>query len=115
MYAVIPFDLGSPVTLDVLYSMEQEKIPVLMELISNQKVRSTVCSENEQALYKWPTFTKASLYKPTWEKLCLILKLNDMNDLVKKIEDYLRKGILWLYSACWFKHCIKLIIKINQA
>ena len=106
MYAVMPFDLGNPVMLDVLYSMEQDKIPVLTELINNQKIRSTICSENTEALYKWPTFTKLSLYKPTWGKLCSILELVDMNDLIKMIKHYLEKKegiiLLWLYynSAC---------------
>ena len=92
MYTV-PFDIGSPPTLDILYSMEQDKIPILTELIGNQKIQSTIIisSENTEALYKWPTFTKPSLHEPTWENLCLILKLVKMNDLVKMIKHYLKK------------------------
>ena len=90
------FDPGSPPMLDVLYSMEQDKIPVLTELIDSQKIRSTICSENTEALYKWPTFTEPSLYEPTWGKLCLILELANMNDLAEMIKQYLekQKGIL---------------------
>ena len=105
MYAVIPFELGNPVMLDVLYSMEQDKIPVLTELISNQKIRSTILSsENTETIYKWPTFTKPSLHEPTWEKLCLILRLVNMNNVVKMIKHYLKKkkGMLSLYVACRF-------------
>ena len=92
MYAVMPVDLGNPVMLDVLYSMEQDKIPVLTELISNQKIRSTILSsENTETIYKWPTFTKPSLHEPTWKTLCLILELANMNDLAKMIKDYLKK------------------------
>ena len=91
MYAA-PLELGNPVMLDVLYSMEQDKIPVLTELVSNKKIRSTIiCSENAETLYKWPTFTRPSLYEPTWENFCFVLNLLKMNDLVKMIEDYLKK------------------------
>ena len=89
MHAV---DLGSPLKLDVLYSMEQDKIPVLTELMNNQIMRSIVCQEDAEALYKWPTFTKPSHFKPTWENLCLILRLMaNMTDLVKKIKHYLKE------------------------
>ena len=91
MYAVMPFDLGSHLMLDILYSMEQHKIPVLTELMSNQKIRATVCSENSEAIYKWPTFAKPSMYEPTWEKLCLFLQLVGMKDLAKMIKHYLKK------------------------
>lgn len=77
--------------LDVLYSMEHDKIPVLTKLINQRALRSIICSGNAEALYKWPTFTKPSSYKPTWENLCLILRLANMNDLVKKIKHYLKK------------------------
>ncbi len=97
----MPFDLGSHIMLDVLYSMEQDKIPVLTELINNKKIRSTVCSENSESLYKWPTFTKPSMYEPTWEKLCLFLQLIDMNNLAKIIKRYLKKkkGILYSHGV----------------
>ena len=87
----MPFDRNSHIALDILYFMEQEKIPVLTKLMYNQVIRSTVCSENSEAVYKWPTFTKLSLYEPTWEKLYLILRLVDMNDQVKMIKRYLKK------------------------
>lgn len=97
MHAAETFDLSSHLMLDVLYSMEQNKIPVLTELMNNQKVRSTIaiCSENTETLYKWPTFTKPSFHKPTWENLCLILNLNKRKDLVNMIKEYLKnkKGI----------------------
>ena len=73
--------------------MEQKKIPVLTEIISNKKVRSTICCSEpnamEATLYKWPTFTTPSLHEPTWDSLCLILKLIGMNELVKMIEQYI--------------------------
>ena len=102
MYAVIPFELGNPVMLDVLYSMEQDNIPVLIELIGNQKIRSIIYSNNTEAprVYKWPTFTRASLHEPKWEKLCLILELVNMNDLAKMIKDYLKKKKGMSYYGC---------------
>ena len=90
VHAAENFDLGSHLMLDVLYSMEQDKIPVLTELMNNQNIQSTVCSENVEALYKWPTFTKPSFHEPTWENLCLILSLNNRKDLVKTIIEYLK-------------------------
>ena len=87
----MPFDLESPIMLDVLYSMERDKIPVLTELIKNKIIRSTICSEDMEARFKWPTFTKPSFHEPTWENLIPILQLVKRNDLIKSIEQYLNK------------------------
>lgn len=90
----MPFDLESPIMLDVLYSMEREKIPVLTELINNHDVRSTIiCPESikEVQQFKWPTFSKPSAHKPIWKKLNLILELVEQNDLVEQIKHYLEK------------------------
>ena len=90
-FAVTPFDLESAIKLDVLYSMERDKIPVLTELTKNKKIRSIICSETTEADLKWPTFTKPSIHKPTWENLISFLKLAKQNDLIKRIKRYLKK------------------------
>ena len=91
MHAAMPFDLDSPIMLDVLYSMERDEIPILTELVTNKKIQSTICIEDKEALFKWPTFTKASFHEPTWENLISILKLVKQNDLIKNIKRYLKK------------------------
>ena len=89
--AAIPFNRDSPIMLDVLYSMERDKIPILTELATNKKIRYTICSEHEEAIYKWPTFTKASFHEPTWKKLISILEIVEQNDLMKNVKRYLKK------------------------
>ena len=96
VYAAMPFDLESPIMLDVLYSMERDKIPVLTQLINNKKIRSTIqCTHTEledtDDSFKWPTFTKPSFHEPTWESLISILNLVKQNDIIKKIKRYLKK------------------------
>ena len=87
----MPFNLDSPIMLDVLYSMERDEIPILTELVKNKKIRSTICTEDKEAPFKWPTFTKASFHEPTWENLISILKLVKQDDLIKIIQQYLKK------------------------
>ena len=91
LYVVMPFDLESPIMLDVLYSMERDKIPVLTGLINNKKIRSTICTEDTDASFKWPTFTKPSFHEPTWENLIWILNLVKQSDIIKRIKRYLKK------------------------
>ena len=87
----MPYDLESHITLDVLYSMECDKIPVLTELITNQDMRSIICPGNIVDGLKWPTLTKLSRRRPTWKKLSEFLDVVDQNDLAKRMKRYLKK------------------------
>jgi hypothetical protein len=87
----MPFDFDSPIMLDVLYSMEQDKIPILTELNTNKLIRYIICSKHEEAKYKWPTFTKPSFLKPIWKKLISMLGTIEQNDLMKNVKRYLKK------------------------
>lgn len=104
MPADITLDLDSEFSLGALYTMEQEGIPVLTEIISNGKKLSSVVSApldidlTSSEVYKWPTLQVPSLYKPTWKKLCSILQLNDKESLAEEIKSYLkrREGIFYV-------------------
>lgn len=89
--------LDGQFTLGALYSMEQQGIPVLTELIDNSsKLGSMVCSaeidENSNIVYKWPTLHFPSLHQPTWEKLCSILQSSGRKDLAEAVRGYLKNG-----------------------
>ena len=100
VHAVKTFDIDDHFTLDALYSMEQDGIPVLTELIENSRsFYSRLCgmlSDQDLEMYKWPTLHAPSCYKPTWRKLCFVLQLNDKKKLTKAIKKYLKqkKGII---------------------
>lgn len=101
--AAMSFDFDSPIMLDVLYSMERDKIPILTELVTNKMIRYTICSEHEEAIYKWPTFTKPSFLEPKWKKLISILEMVEQNDLMKILKRYLKKmkGIIIIVSCTY--------------
>ena len=94
------FDLESHFTLRAIYSMEQEGIPVLTELIDNRrKINSMICITEDDAqdssIYKWPALHVPCVHEPTWKTLCSILQSIDKLDLVVAIKSYLdkKKGI----------------------
>ena len=95
MHAVTSFDLDDKFTLGALYSLEQDGIPVLTELIDNSRMlHSLVCrmtTDQDSKMYKWPTLHAPSPYEPTWKKLCSILQLNDKEELAEDIKRYLKK------------------------
>ena len=110
----MPYDIESYIRLDILYSIEQEKIPVLTELMKNQNVRSVVCSESAEGTYKWPTFTKMSRHEPTWDKLLTILKLANLNDLVKNLQLYLKKMKGKIDASYSHKICVWTVLVIHM-
>ena len=93
LYTATLFDPESCFSLEALYLMEKEKIPVLSELMHNSKIRSSICTQqvDQDSKYKWPTVFEFSIHEPNWKTLCTILQLNRKEDLVKKINSYLTK------------------------
>ena len=95
-FAVQTSDLESQFTLGSLYSMEQNGIPILSEMItSNRELSSLVCTtevDEEFYVYKWPTLHFPSLHEPTWEKLCSVFQSNGREDLAKAVRSYLKGG-----------------------
>ena len=88
------FDIDGEFTLGALYSMEQEGIPVLTELMSNSGKLSSMIGATEinqqEELFKWPTFQVPTYDKPTWKKLRSILKFLDEENLAEAIKSYLK-------------------------
>ena len=95
LHSAKTFDLDGQFTLPVLYSMEQEGIPVLTELIDNKrKICSNVCRTEDyqdSTMYKWPTLHAPSPYEPTWKTLCSVLQINKKEALAEDIKSYLKK------------------------
>ena len=99
------FDLESHFTLRTIYSMEQEGIPLLTELIDNRKQINSMIGATEDtqdsSMYKWPALHMPCIHEPTWKKLCSVLQSIDKLDLVVAIKNYLekKKGIILLYEC----------------
>ena len=95
--AVTSYDLNSEFTLGALYTMEQEGIPVLTELMNNSQIFSSmICikqtSRNSNKIYKWPTLSEPSHLEPTWRELCSVLHFMEREDLVELIKTNNLKG-----------------------
>ena len=88
------FDLNSHFTLDTLYSMEKEGIPVLTKLLQNEKLYAAICAPGPGPIYMWPTiYTCPSIHEPTWKNLCLLLELIQDSRLAKTTKRELKRKI----------------------
>ena len=91
VYATETLDLESHFTLRTMYSMEQEGIPVLTELIDNLNTKLCTTEDTQGSdMYKWPALMPC-VYKPTWKRLCLIFESHDKLHLAIAVKSYLEK------------------------